>query len=330
MGKVEPLISVIIPVYNVVRYLDECIESVCDQTHKMLEIILVDDGSTDGSSELCDKWKEKDDRILVIHKENGGLSTARNMGLDIASGEYIGFVDSDDTIEPRMYECLLQALEQSTAELVVCAYKAVDEKGNPYRQIYEDVPDCTLSIQKYLEMMNQNVRIHCEFIGVWNKLYRRSMLEGIRFRDGVIHEDDFFLNSLLPRIKNINILHTKFYNYRQRGGSIMHEKFSEKRLVYFYALQERVKICEDMSFEGECLRAVACECINSGVRFWVLLSLKRIVDAEKISKYYQDVLMVKRKYFHYGTLKQKVFWSLFDYMPGVMKTMYRCYKAIKK
>ena len=115
------LISVIIPVYNTKPYLNACLESVVGQTYRELEIILVDDGSTDGSGELCDEWERKDPRIRVIHKANGGQCEARNMGMEIAAGEYIGFVDSDDVISPRMYETLIAAMEQYHADVVQCA-----------------------------------------------------------------------------------------------------------------------------------------------------------------------------------------------------------------
>lgn len=330
MNSNDALISIIIPVYNVAGFLDKCVESVCNQTYEKLEIILVDDGSTDGSGELCDKWKEKDSRILVIHKANGGISDARNAALDIAKGDYIGFVDSDDSIAPEMYESLLQKLNQTESDLVVCAYKAVDENGNPCTQIYEDIPDCTLSVPEYIEMMNQNVRNHCTLVVVWNKLYRRCLLENVRFRVGTIHEDDFFMNEILPQVSRIEILHDRFYYYMQRSNSIMHVQFSEKRLAYFYALRERLKLSVDYCYGERCIGTVARECIQSGVRFWMLIAINKNIDDQKSKQFYKDVREVKREYSQYGTFRQKAFWTFFDRTPWLLKTLYGFYKSLKK
>lgn len=328
--KYGSLISIIVPVYNVADLLDKCVESVCHQTYENLEIILVDDGSTDGSGEICDKWEAIDDRIVVIHKANGGISDARNAALDIAKGEYIGFVDSDDSIEPCMYECLLRKLEHTENDLVVCAYRTVDENGNPCKQIYDNIPDCTVSAAEYIKMVNKNERNHCTLVVVWNKLFRRCLLEKIRFQVGVVHEDEFFLNEILLRVNQIEILCTPYYNYLQRTGSVMHVQFDEKRMVYFYAIRERLKLCDKNNFGTECIEAVARECLDSGVRFWMLAVNQKIADAQKRKQFYADVLEVKHKYSRYGTLKQRMFWSAFEYAPWLLKGLYGVYKAVKK
>lgn len=120
MSEKQPLISVIVPIYKVEQYLNRCVQSIVDQTYKNLEIILVDDGSPDNSPAMCDAWAEKDDRVQVVHKKNGGVSSARNAGLDAANGAYIGFVDGDDYIEPDMYAQLLQAIQKDSSDMAVC------------------------------------------------------------------------------------------------------------------------------------------------------------------------------------------------------------------
>lgn len=139
----RPLISVIVPVYNVVRFLDRCVESIVAQTYPKIEILLVDDGSTDGSSLKCDSWADKDDRISVIHKENGGLSDARNAGLDVCLGEYIAFVDSDDYVDPRFIESMFDALNRYSSTVSVCDVIREDESGNvlknPERRVHGNV-----------------------------------------------------------------------------------------------------------------------------------------------------------------------------------------------
>ena len=125
----NPLISVIVPVYKAEKYLDKCVQSIVNQTYKNLEIILVDDGSPDNCPEMCDEWAKKDSRIKVIHKENGGVSSARNAGLDNSFGDYIGFVDSDDFIENDFYECLYDNLVENGADISFCTFKTLDEKN---------------------------------------------------------------------------------------------------------------------------------------------------------------------------------------------------------
>ena len=328
--KCSSLISIIIPVYNVKDFLDKCVESVCSQTYANLEIILVDDGSTDGSGELCDKWAAFDDRIIVIHKENGGVSDARNAGLDIAKGEYIGFVDSDDFIEPGMYEHLFKTLNHAGNDLVMCAYRTVDENGEPCRQIYDDIADCVISTSEYITMINQNPRYHSSLMVVSNKLYRRHLLQDKRFRVGIVHEDAFFLNEIFPDVRQIEILNKQYYNYRQRTGSVMHVQFSEKRMVCFYAVKERLNFCKNSGFDFACIRAVARECINTGVRFWMLAITQKIADDEKCKQFYRDVLEVKREYSQYGSWKQKIFWNVFEYTPWLLKGVYGIYRAVKR
>lgn len=324
------LISVIIPVYNVEKYLDICINSVCNQTYGNLEIILIDDGSTDRSGQICDIWKTRDKRIIVIHQSNQGISCARNSGLNIAKGEYIGFVDSDDEIDSEMYEKLYQKLTQSQCQMALCAYEAVDEEGNLCKRIYEDIPDSILTMERYLELINVNKRNHCTLVAVWNKLYSRKMLEEVRFSEETVHEDEFFINDILLRVDRVAVLQNALYKYRQRQHSIMHESFSIKRLSYFYAVRNRLILCEQQKYGEECVCLTARECVNSGVRFWLLITSEKKVPAEDRKRFYRDVLEVERKYIRYGTLKQRVLWNLFHFTPKILGMIYSGYRRIIK
>ena len=182
------IISVIIPVYKVEQYLEQCIVSVTRQTYQQLEILLVDDGSPDRCGTICDEWAKRDRRIKVIHKENGGLSDARNAGLKVASGTFIAFVDSDDFIMPTMLEQLLVALEQEHAEIAECDYitfsEEVPEKGVLIRKKtvgYEMKEAMSFLLDEYKFKYT-----------VWNKLYRREIFNCLQFEVGKIHEDVFF------------------------------------------------------------------------------------------------------------------------------------------
>lgn len=211
----EPLISVIIPVYKVEAYLDACIQSVVEQTYSNLEIILVDDGSPDHCPQMCDAWIQKDARIRVIHQKNGGSSAARNAGLDIATGEYIGFVDSDDILAPDMYEIMFRALEGENIGIACCSSQLMADDGTLLNKT--QIPA--------VRRMNAEQALDAIFtlqmgIAVWSKLYRREVFEGIRFPVGETNED---APVTIPTIVRANgVIHVQKwpYYYRQHMGSI--------------------------------------------------------------------------------------------------------------
>ena len=182
IDKNKPLISVVVPVYKVEKYLKKCVESILVQSYTNLEIILVDDGSPDNCGKLCDEFSKMDSRICVIHKQNGGLSSARNAGIDIAQGEYIGFIDSDDTIEPYMYEKLYDAIHNDKTKLAVCAVNYVYESGEVLRK-KSTGRDMTFDF--YHAMIEMNT--HRIFdMGAWSKLYHRDLFDDLRFPVGKI------------------------------------------------------------------------------------------------------------------------------------------------
>lgn len=228
------LISVIVPIYGVEKYLDKCIESLVTQTHKDLEIILVDDGSKDNCPIICDEWAKKDARIKVVHKENGGLSDARNAGIPYVTGEYVSFIDSDDYIEPTFYEKLLTAMTVQNAEIAECGTRYVDEEGNELklRQSQDNCFD-TLSA---LAMLVQEKGL---FQTVWNKLYRREVIDGILFEKGKYNEDEFWTYRVFDRAKKIVSIKEPLYNYLQRGSSIIGVGYNIRRLDGLDALYER-------------------------------------------------------------------------------------------
>ena len=217
----KPTVSIIIPVYNVEKYLDKCLDSVVNQTYTNLEIILVDDGSPDNCPAMCDAWMSRDSRINVIHQLNGGLSRARNAGLKIAAGEFIGFVDSDDWIEPEMFELLMTAIMETDADIAVCRYQqeSVDSKG---------IKKVVVSSEKKLYSNEEALRLIImggSFIGtvVWNKLYRKSILANIRFPEGKIHEDNLWTPQIVGNSKLIVCIENSLYHYVIRKGSLSHD-----------------------------------------------------------------------------------------------------------
>ena len=224
-----PVISVIIPVYNVEDFLCKCVDSVLAQTFKDIEIILVDDGSTDKSGEICDEYAEKDDRIKVIHKENGGLSSARNAGLDIAKGEYIGFVDSDDYISYEMYEKLLCAAKRYSADLVICNIKCFSESesGEETSWVSET---CGGKRGRILpnEILNDIKMLRAFYPSACNKLYAKEIFTNIRYPEGFWYEDKYVLLDIICAANAIACIGDSLYCYYMREGSIIHTAFNSK------------------------------------------------------------------------------------------------------
>ena len=216
----DPLVSVIVPVYNVLPYLHEALDSLIGQTYRELEIILIDDGSTDGSGEVCDGYAERDQRICVIHQENKGLSAARNIGLDRANGNYIAFLDPDDAFHSESIEKLLSSMIHENADMALCKYSiqhttekmewSSSDKLQPLiaAGIYDRSP-----VLDALITGNLNVN-------VWNKLYKKSLWESIRFYEGHVYEDNDIAYQIYSHIDKLCVIQESLYNHRKRPGSI--------------------------------------------------------------------------------------------------------------
>lgn len=218
-GSKTDLISIIVPVYNVADYLDRCMHSILSQTYQALEIILVDDGSTDASPAKCDEYARKDSRIKVIHKKNGGLSDARNAGLEIASGDYIGYVDSDDWIEPDMYECMYRACVGHGAQIAVCRY------FSEYRDRTVSGGDGSIVPLSRDELLKIYISGQDEYViynSVWSKLFKRDLVRGMVFPKGRNSEDIMYTTRAFCRAECAVYLDQCFYHYvLDREGSIM-------------------------------------------------------------------------------------------------------------
>ncbi|MGO5421345.1 glycosyltransferase family 2 protein [Mediterraneibacter faecis] len=222
------LISIIVPIFNVENYLEQCIRSIINQTYKNLEIILVDDGATDNCPQICDRYAGLDKRIKVIHKTNGGLSDARNAGLKIATGEYIGFVDSDDYIEPVMYERLISGCITYDAQVATCGRKNVDENGRFINEMFI-IPEVTTFNPK--EVINGIITWNKFDVASWDKLYRKDLFKEMHFPVGVYSEDLVIIPSIINKCDKIVHVGESLYCYRQRKGSITKQNFSPKKLT---------------------------------------------------------------------------------------------------
>lgn len=217
----KPLISIIIPIYNIMDCLEKCVDSCINQTYKNIEILMVDDGSTDGTGALCDKLKEKDTRIRVFHKENGGSSSARNLGIENAKGEYLGFVDSDDFISPTMYEDLMNAVLEYKVPIAQVSRDEIDASGNK-------LPDVCIPPERAFlctsdEFMKELLmhRGDCSFC---TKLIKKDLFADKRFPVGKLNEDFYLLLQMLKEIKGIYILPEQHYHVFYRIGSNTRKK----------------------------------------------------------------------------------------------------------
>lgn len=306
------LISVIVPVYKVEPYLDKCVRSIVEQTYKNLEIILVDDGSPDNCPAMCDAWAEKDSRIKVIHKENGGLSDARNAGLAIATGDYIAFIDSDDWIAPDFIRELYDAMERTSADIAECATTYVDEVGNVLRQ-RSAVP---MAQMDKLEALRRLVLEDGIYQTVWNKLYRRHVAMGVLFAVGKYNEDEFWTYQVIDRIEKLAVVQEPLYNYLQRSSSIIGVGYNIRRLdglearfqrMEYLQKYEELAVLTRQQFVFDCLWN-----LQSTVRLGG--STERQQAADSIRTYLENTPRVPIQAMTSG-LKYRIWYILFRMMP---------------
>ncbi len=244
-GIGERMISVIVPVFRVEKFLDQCVRSIQNQTYKDLEIILVDDGSDDNCPAMCDAYAKEDRRIKVIHKKNGGLSDARNAGLEIATGEYIAFVDSDDYIATDMYEKMAAVMDtMQDVDVVVCPFQKVAEE-DCYKKENSQNDVCKHRILEHDGVVREMFLEQYElYIVAWNKLCRRKMWKEVRFPVGKIHEDQYTTYKILYEARKVALMEQPFYFYRQRQGSIMSRFNAKGCMDDIMALQEKMQFFE--------------------------------------------------------------------------------------
>lgn len=227
----NPLISVIVPVYKAEAYLERCVNSIINQTYKNLEIILVDDGSPDNCGKMCDDFAKQDARIRVIHKENGGQSTARNAALDIMTGEYVGFVDSDDWIEPNMYERLMMLIQENGAQISVCGVQCDWSNGKTifYNNEY---PKCT-DVEHWtkIDALRELTLSKKITNAPWNKLFESQIFDGLRMREGWVYEDFEIMPKCVEKADNIVYDPLPLYHYIMTEESTIRGTFKKSRFI---------------------------------------------------------------------------------------------------
>ena len=228
------LVSVIIPVYNTEKYLRNCIESVISQTYKNLEIILVDDGSPDNCGKICDEYAKTDLRIKVFHNENGGLSRARNFGIEKSNGEYVTFIDSDDFVEPNFVSTLVELCKKHNADIVQCNRCYNNEKKDresECERIYSNIEAQYLLLgENYIPTVNSTC-----------KLINKKLFDTLKFEEGRIHEDEIIIHRMLYLSNKVVFINKRMYVVNRSEGSITRSEYSLKKLDYLYALEDRIQ-----------------------------------------------------------------------------------------
>lgn len=329
--KENSLITVIVPVYNIIEYLPRCVASIQNQTHQNLEIILVDDGSTDGTGSLCDELAEKDSRILVIHKENGGSSSARNKGLEIARGEAIGFIDSDDYIESTMYELLMTAMTKTKGKIIQIGRREIAETGEELPNICIPPKEMTyFSAEQFIEELLMH-RGDCSFC---TKLIHKDMFACKRFPIGALNEDFKLLVELLREGNQIVSLPQQTYFVFYRQGSNTRKKGREEfSRVYGDCVvnaDEMMKLVQDEY----------PELISAALRFNVFQRLEYLLhipisQMNKDNHQYREIVKYMRSKggsllsCQYLTTKNKIYSILFAIAPKMLRSIHNIMKGKK-
>lgn len=313
-------ISVIVPVYNVENYLSACLDSILSQTYQDFEIILIDDGSKDASGQICDAYAGKDPRIQVVHQENGGVSRARNRGLELATGELISFIDSDDTLEPDMYELLVRVMREHNADISHCGYKHI--VGEEIRLVHDTKRVIPQHTQGALDCFVDGRMFGG---GLWNKLYRRELLDNFSFREDLKNNEDILFNFEAFRQANRSVFADyPLYNYIARvGTSAVFTIPSEKKIRDSCVVSQTIW----ESLRGTPLQDSAAVRHLRSLRSYYLYCAK--YAPEKCGEIRSEILLVAREAGNLGR-NMSINVKLIRYCPWLFRLVYTTYDKIRK
>lgn len=277
----EKKITIIVTVYNREKYLDRCLKSISNQTYKNLEVIIIDDGSTDNGKIIYEKWMNIDSRMKAYYKENGGRSSARNMGLDKATGEYIGFVDADDYVNPQMYKKMVTILEKEKADMAVCDYKEVDTEEY---KLY----NCGKTNLEILSGKEAMYKLYCVppdkiyWVAPWNKLYKSEIFENLRFPLGKDYEDNYLYHHILGRVDKIVYTRQELVYYFQSQEGIMRSSYSKNNLDDLYSFEDRMIFFQNRKYK-KLLSKASVEFFNNVINHGCLLYHNKIWKENKFT-----------------------------------------------
>lgn len=297
----KPLISVIVPIYHVENYLERCIKSIINQTYSNLEILLVDDGSKDRCSEICDEYANLDSRITALHKDNGGLSDARNYGIARAKGEYIILIDSDDYIHKDMIQILADELFRESADITICTYKYVyDNKPDEEDAVFNHREETRVLDRKLAQEMYYTSNLTLDLTVAWNKLYKKSLFDDIKYPVGKIYEDEYTTYKLLYKCEKICYIKMPLYYYLQRSDSIIGKMSGVRTAGVVDAYLERLAFYndkgEDELWIKEAMHSLHMMCYLNKLSSDKGLNTNGIMDGDHRNKYLQEVRANKKAY----------------------------------
>ncbi len=321
------MISVIIPIYNIEKYLQCCVDSVLGQTYSDYEIILVDDGSTDDSGRLSDAYASYDSRIRVIHRENGGLSAARNTGIENAKGEYLFFLDGDDALHPRALELLMNTMDESSADLVFCGRTFVDENATleNMKEVEGLGDEPSYYTGRQVLLLQGDLMTGLSVIA-WNKLYRAEQFARVRYPEGRVFEDAATTHLVLYDLEKVAYLPAQLCYYRQREGSIMaDQRYVSKINDHLEAFKEQAEFYKSRGDKELC--AIAWDRYESNLAHLILLGKKEdepLVDVNELRHRYREVLGNELKGLPLG-IKSKIKLHLFT----ISEQMYEKIRGMK-
>ena len=322
--KKETLISVIVPVYNIMDCLERCVKSICTQTWENLEILLVDDGSTDGTGALCDQLAKKDGRIRVFHKENGGSSSARNLGIREAKGEWLGFVDSDDWIEPQMYERLLEAALFSGASIAQASRDEIDEEGTRRPDVCAPPKE---ELPRSAEEFLRTLLLHEGDCSFCTKLVKRELFAGRAFPEGKLNEDFYLLVELLGTGAAVRIVPEQLYHVFYRMGSNTRRKDKREFSRVFVDIVDNADFIEELV--GKTYPALQKEAVRFGLfqRLDYLLHIP-VAMMTRTDAFYRNVKRYLRAHVKdtvtnpYLTRKNKIYLLLLTAAPKTVRRVH--------
>ena len=328
------LISVIIPVYNVLPYLEEALSSVRNQTYGDLEIILIDDGSSDGSGEICDGYAKEDRRMKVIHQENMGLSAARNRGLDISSGEYIAFLDPDDAYLPSFMEKMLLTIERDKTDICECRYsfcKTEDRMEKPEKtRKSKRLPEGIYGREEILRALAMSM----SDIHVWNKLYRKELFHEKRFPDGHVYEDIDTTFRIFDRCGRVSVIDEELYLHRRRKGSITLDRSLSNRRDRVTARSHFASFIEENTpgiYSEEQLKRTRASIMNVMLSTYASIDGETGVEAESLRDGLRESIIDTLEKNGIGAypLRTRAAYRLMRRAPDLFSLIYRIYRPLK-
>ncbi len=321
-------VSVIIPVYNVFPYLREAVDSVISQTYRNLEIIIIDDGSSDGSGEVCDEYKT-DPRVRVVHQRNRGLSAARNTGLDIMTGDYTMFLDSDDVYHPDMVEKMVNAIIKSKADLVICSYNEIETEGrkNNEAKIIQHIQDYKIitAREALLASYDDQIRTYA-----WNKIYPGKIWDHLRYPEGHVYEDMFVFPDILEQCERILLIPDVLVDYRQRKDSITHTGLPQNILDSVMAKKYVLKVIEETSpsFPKETIDLYKRKQLHKWI-FGISLLPGTDLCSETEAILKKEIQILFDSKIKISNLKISMIWWLYRNIPQMIPSLHKLYHGIK-